>query len=72
MDCESLLTALRVSGLTELPVTSVHAMQVGVLPPLHKDLFDRLLLAKATAEDITLLTTDGVLALYASNVLNVG
>ena len=72
VDCGALLTALRVSDITELLVTSDHAMQVGSLPPLHKDPFDRLLLAQAIVENITLLTTDGTLALYPSNVLNVG
>jgi PIN domain nuclease of toxin-antitoxin system len=52
------------NGYVELPVTSQHAVSIDVLPPLHKDPFDRLLLAQARSEGITLLTSDGPLARY--------
>jgi PIN domain nuclease of toxin-antitoxin system len=59
------------NGYTELPVTSQHAVSIDVLPPLHKDPFDRLLLAQATSEGITLLTGDAQLARYPGPVRKV-
>lgn len=56
------------NGYVELPITSDHAVHLDALPPLHKDPFDRLLLAQALAEGITLLTTDEQLARYPSAV----
>lgn len=48
----------------ELPITSEHAVFLDNLPPLHKDPFDRILIAQATVEGITLLTVDSVVAGY--------
>lgn len=48
----------------ELPVIGEHALAVSGLPTLHKDPFDRLLVAQAVAEGITLLTADAVVASY--------
>jgi PIN domain nuclease of toxin-antitoxin system len=59
------------NGYVELPVTSQHAVSIDGLPPLHKDPFDRLLLAQALIEGITLLTTDGQLARYPGPVRKV-
>jgi len=59
------------NGYTELPVTSQHAVSIDTLPPLHKDPFDRLLLAQATCEGITLLTGDTQLARYPGPVRKV-
>ena len=52
------------NGYAELPVTSQHAVSIDGLPPLHKDPFDRLLLAQALTEGVTLLTGDAQLAQY--------
>lgn len=52
------------NGYTELPVTSQHAVSIDLLPPLHKDPFDRLLLAQALTEGLTLVTGDAQLARY--------
>lgn len=52
------------NGYSELPVTSEHAVAVDALPPLHKDPFDRLLIAQALVESITLLTADEAVAQY--------
>jgi PIN domain nuclease of toxin-antitoxin system len=46
----------------------VHALAVEVLPGLHKDPFDRMLLAQADAEGITLLTSDKVVGQYSGSV----
>ena len=59
------------NGYAELPVTSEHAVNVDMLPPLHKDPFDRLLLAQALSEGITLLTADDQLARYPGPVRKV-
>lgn len=63
--------ALLDNGYVELPITSEHAVSVDTLPPLHKDPFDRLLLAQALVEGITLLTADAQLALYRGPVRKV-
>ena len=52
------------NGYTELPITSQHAVNIDGLPLLHKDPFDRLLLAQALVEGITLVTGDELLAQY--------
>ncbi len=59
------------NGYVELPVTSQHAVNIDGLPPLHKDPFDRLLLAQALGEGITLLTADAQLARYPGPVRKV-
>jgi PIN domain nuclease of toxin-antitoxin system len=59
------------NGYTELPVTSQHAVNIDSLPPLHKDPFDRLLLAQALTEGITLVTGDALLARYPGPVRKV-
>jgi PIN domain nuclease of toxin-antitoxin system len=56
-------------GYNELPVNSEHAFMVEMLPMLHKDPFDRLLLAQARTEGMLLLTVDSLLAQYRESVL---
>jgi PIN domain nuclease of toxin-antitoxin system len=53
---------------SELPVLSEHVVAIDSLPPIHKDPFDRLLVAQATVEGITLLTADSVVAQYPGPV----
>jgi PIN domain nuclease of toxin-antitoxin system len=55
----------------ELPITGEHAATVTILPLLHKDPFDRLLIAQAIVEGITLLTVDTALAGYPGPILQV-
>jgi PIN domain nuclease of toxin-antitoxin system len=52
------------NGYSELPIGSEHAVAIDTLPPIHKDPFDRILVAQAAVEGITLLTTDAVVARY--------
>lgn len=52
------------NGYSELPILSDHVVGIDLLPPIHKDPFDRLLVAQATVEGITLLTADSVVAQY--------
>jgi len=49
---------------TELSITASHTIAVDALPPLHKDPFDRILVAQARVEGITLLTMDSLVARY--------
>lgn len=59
------------NGYVELAITSEHALAIESLPLLHKDPFDRMLMAQATVEGITLLTVDTQLAKYAGPVRKV-
>jgi PIN domain nuclease of toxin-antitoxin system len=59
-----LARALERSGFSELPVTAAHAARVAGLPAIHRDPFDRLLVAQSLAEPMTLLTNDAVLRRY--------
>ncbi|HET6215854.1 MAG TPA: type II toxin-antitoxin system VapC family toxin [Acidobacteriaceae bacterium] len=52
------------NGYSELLVGSDHALAMDGLPPLHKDPFDRILIAQAMVEGITLLTADALIAKY--------
>ena len=58
-------------GYRELVMVGEHAVQVGSLPPLHTDPFDRLLLAQAWVEGLTLLTSDAQLAAYPGPIQRV-
>ena len=57
------------NGYVELPMRSDHAVAIDGLPPIHKDPFDRMLVAQAMLEDATLVTADTVLAEYGVRVL---
>ncbi len=59
-------------GYTELPVTGAHAAAVDLLPPIHKDPFDRLLVAQAQIEGMTLVTMDEVVGRYPGPIQWVG
>jgi PIN domain nuclease of toxin-antitoxin system len=59
------------SGYEELPVHAHHAVAVDALPFIHKDPFDRLLIAQAMVEGITLLTADVVIARYPGPIKKV-
>lgn len=52
------------NGYAELAITCEHAVVVDGLPPLHKDPFDRILVAQAQVEGALLLTSDAVIARY--------
>ena len=56
------------NGYSELPILSDHVVAIDTLPSIHKDPFDRLLVAQATVEGITLLTADSVVAQYPGPV----
>ena len=52
------------NGYTELPMTGAHAAALAGLPAIHKDPFDRMLVAQATVEGLTLVTSDPAIANY--------
>jgi PIN domain nuclease of toxin-antitoxin system len=52
------------NGYRELPIISDHVVAIDSLPPIHKDPFDRILVAQATVEGITLLTIDALVSQY--------
>jgi PIN domain nuclease of toxin-antitoxin system len=52
------------SGVTGLAVEHVHAVQVANLPPHHRDPFDRLLVAQAQVERLTIVTADPLFDAY--------
>jgi PIN domain nuclease of toxin-antitoxin system len=59
------------NGYEELTIQSKHAVAVDSLPPIHKDPFDRILIAQAMVEGITLLTANRVIAQYPGPIKRV-
>ena len=68
VDLVSLRATAARSGYIELPVLGIHTEQLVHLPLIHKDPFDRLLVAQAISEPMRLLTSDRVLAEYGAHV----
>jgi PIN domain nuclease of toxin-antitoxin system len=52
-------------GFEPLPITIEHAVQAGVLPPFHRDPFDRMLVAQAQLEGLTIVTRDANIPRYS-------
>jgi PIN domain nuclease of toxin-antitoxin system len=71
VDARVLRRGLLDNGYSELPVVSHHVVGIDSLPAIHKDPFDRVLIAQATVEGITLLTTDSLVARYAGPIQTV-
>jgi PIN domain nuclease of toxin-antitoxin system len=67
-DPREVLAALDPAGFLPLPISAEHAARVADLPPVHRDPFDRLLVAQARVEPMRLLTMDTVLAGYGELV----
>jgi len=57
---------------TEVPVTSEHAAFTQVLEKLHKDPFDRMLIAQACVDDLILVTADRLVAQYSGPIQMIG
>lgn len=62
---------VRDMGFLELPVTHTHAIAAGRLPPHHRDPFDRMLVAQAVSEGLTLVSRDLSVGMYEVDILNV-
>ena len=58
-------------AISELPVVSHHSVAIESLPTLLKDPFDRVLVAQATVEGVTLLTVDSLVAQYPGPIRTV-
>ena len=61
---------VRDSGFRELSITSQHALAAGRLPLIHRDPFDRMLVAQAQCEDLTLVTRDPEIRKYDVGLLH--
>jgi PIN domain nuclease of toxin-antitoxin system len=71
VDARLLRRGLLDNGYSELPIVSDHVVATESLPPIHKDPFDRVLVAQATVEGITLLTVDSLVAQYPGPIRTV-
>jgi PIN domain nuclease of toxin-antitoxin system len=71
VDARRLWRMLEASGYRELAVTTEHTIALNDLPQLHKDPFDRLLVAQAQVEGWLLLTADKIVAKYGESVRKV-
>jgi len=57
-------------GFTPLPITLAHTDEVRMLPPLHRDPFDRMLVAQARVEGLTIISADDAIARYGVAVID--
>ncbi len=62
---DQLANCLLQQGFTELPITVNHAQRAGALPGLHKDPFDRMLIAQAHAENVSVVSNEKLFDQYA-------
>ena len=72
IDPTALYNGLLGAGYEELPVTGRHSLLVRTLPLLHKDSFDRMLLAQAASEGVVFITADKTLSQYSGSIIFVG
>lgn len=61
--------ALAANDFSPLPITVEHALRVTDLPPIHNDPFDRILIAQAIAQSLTVVSADAVFARYPVSLL---
>jgi PIN domain nuclease of toxin-antitoxin system len=71
VDARLLRRGLMDNDYIELPITSEHTVFLANLPPLHKDPFDRILIAQASVAGIMLVTADAVVASYPGSIKKV-
>lgn len=71
VDPSRLRRGLRDNGWIELALTGDHALGAERLPPLHRDPFDRMLIAQSSVEEIMLLTADELVAGYSGSIRRV-
>jgi len=62
---------MRRSGVRELSMSHSHALEAAALPPHHRDPFDRMLVAQARLERLTLVTADRILTAYDVDLIRV-
>ena len=68
LDGWALRQGLRLEGFGELPIAAEHALAVRELPWIHRDPFDRLLIAQALREELPLMTCDSTIIRYAKEL----
>ncbi len=71
IDAEALAEGLLAAGYIELAMNSRHACGISCLPDMHKNPFDRLLVAQAKAENLNFITNDGIIIKNCSNYINI-
>ena len=71
LDPERLRNQLLANGYNEIDFTSLHGLAVQALPLLHRDPFDRALIAQARCENLVLMTADRDITLYQEAILAV-
>jgi PIN domain nuclease of toxin-antitoxin system len=71
VDARLLRRGLLDNGYSELPIVSDHVVATESLSPIHKDPFDRVLVAQATVEGVTLLTIDSLVSQYPGPIRTV-
>lgn len=71
VDARLLRRGLLDNGYGEIAIASAHAVAIDGLPPIHKDPFDRLLIAQSMVEGITLLTADALVGQYPGPIRTV-
>ncbi len=71
VDARLLRRGLLENGYRELEIKGEHAVAIGGLPPIHKDPFDRILVAQSMVEGIMLLTADPQVAQYPGPIRKV-
>jgi PIN domain nuclease of toxin-antitoxin system len=67
---DDLLEVTAAAGIAWLPIVARHALAAGALPPHHRDPFDRMLVAQARVESLTLVTRDKRFADYGVEILD--
>lgn len=68
VDVNQLVSEIENSGFQELPIAAKHVAMVMRLPEIHRDPFDRILIAQALCEPLRFLTADGILTGYSELV----
>ena len=71
VDARLLRRGLLENGYRELEINGEHAVAVEGLPPIHKDPFDRILVAQALVEPMRLITHDPLVALYSDTIIKI-
>lgn len=69
VESPDLAAEITANGFVELPITGRHALEAGALPPHHSDPFDRMLVAQASLEDLTLVTRDPAIEAYGAAIV---
>ena len=67
---EEMITKLLDQGFRSLPIEMSHAFAIRMLPSLHTDPFDRMLVAQAQCEELTIITSDSAIEAYDVRTLD--